>query len=165
MKPAVVDKDDFECRDISNVIAYLGFFGLSRFWWEDKISDLVCQLSTDLHKLQIFGRNRDGRNQASRYGLLGVSISRWNIINSSIWNIGLSVFHCKKQTQHFFHRERFLNLKVFDWDLDERNEACSYGWQMRMSFNIEKIYFWDVFLWNFRTIRIPIQRTKSRFFT
>ena len=31
MKPVVVDKGDFECRDESKVVTHFGIFGLSRF--------------------------------------------------------------------------------------------------------------------------------------
>ena len=43
MKPVVVDKDDFESRNKSEVIAFFGNFGLSRFWCEEKIEYLICK--------------------------------------------------------------------------------------------------------------------------
>ena len=139
MKPMTAVQHDFECRVKSKVVAYFGVFGLSRFWCEDKIDEFFC-LSNFLLKFQSFGRSQDGRYQACSYFELRVSISRSNIINSIIWNMGLSVFQCKEQNRQYFHRECFFNQKVFDWDFDGRNKACRYGWQMRMTLKNEKIF-------------------------
>ena len=116
--------------------------------------------SADLNTFRASGRDHDGRYQASVYKKSGVLISRWNVIDGIIWNIGLSVFQFKAKTRQVFHRESFHNCKVFDWDLDWRNEACSHGWQIRMSLNIEKNYWKDV-AWKCQTTRILIQRTNS----
>ena len=43
MKPVVADKDDFECRDKSKVIAYFGIFGLSSFLWSFRTIRIVTQ--------------------------------------------------------------------------------------------------------------------------
>ena len=43
MKPVVAIKDDFACRAKSEVIAYFGSFGLSRFSSEGKINNLISQ--------------------------------------------------------------------------------------------------------------------------
>ena len=49
-KPAIVDKDDFEYRDKSKVIAFFGIFGLSRFWCEEELNDLICQPISTIFK-------------------------------------------------------------------------------------------------------------------
>ena len=62
------------------------------------------------------------------------------IINSVTWNIGRSETQWHEQNRQYYHRESFYNWKAFHWDSDKRNEACSYGWQRRMSLNVEKNY-------------------------
>ena len=95
------------------------------------------ELSTDLHKLYNFGRDQDGRYQASSCGEWRASISRWNIKNSFIWNIRLLVIQRRGKVWQFPLR-LFFQRKIFHWDLDRKNEACSYEWQMKVSLNVEK---------------------------
>ena len=64
-------------------------------------------LSIDMHKFKVFDKYQDRRYQASSYGELRVSLSRWNIINSVIWDIWLSVFHCKHQNRQYTQRKCF----------------------------------------------------------
>ena len=40
----------------------------------------------------------------------------------------------------------FLRIKIFDWDLDSKNGACSYRWQRSISNKTEKIFF-IMFFW------------------
>ena len=68
-------------------------------------------LSIDFHKFQVFGRDQDGRYQASSYGELRVSISRWNNMNSIIWNNGRSVFQCKTLNKNFIIETLMKEMK------------------------------------------------------
>ena len=115
-------------------------------------------MSIDFHKFQVVGRDQNGRYQASSYGESRVLTSRWSIIKSIIWIIGRSVFQRKEQKRQYYHRECFQKIKSFLWYFDRRNEACSYGWQRRMSLNDEQ-KFWR--FWKFWTTRTLMQRTKS----
>ena len=93
----------------------------------DTRENQCIDLSIDLHNIRVFGRDQDGRCQASSYGQLRVPVSRWNIIIGNIWNIGLSLIQCKEQNRHYFQRECFYNGRFFEWDFDWRHEARSYG--------------------------------------
>ena len=63
----------------------------------DARKNLWFNWSIELQEFQVFGRDQDGRYQASSYGEIGVSISRRNNKNSQIWSSGKSVFQCKSQ--------------------------------------------------------------------
>ena len=56
-------------------------------------------LSADLNKFQCFGRDQGGGYQASRYGELTVSISKWNVITRILWNIGRPILQCKGENR------------------------------------------------------------------
>ena len=71
------------------------------------------ELSFIFQKFECFVRDQDGTYQASSYGELGVSISRWNIIKSTIRKIKRSVFTCEKQNQRHYHRDCFPTEKLF----------------------------------------------------
>ena len=58
-------------------------------------------------KFQVFGRGQDGSYQAYSYGELRVLVSRWNIINTIINNIGLLVFQYKEENGQYFYRDCF----------------------------------------------------------
>ena len=75
-------------------------------------------LPKDLHKFQIFGKDQDGRYQASSYGELRVSISRMNIMNRIIWNIRRSEF--KEQNQKYYQRDCFCKKLLLDALLEEK---------------------------------------------
>ena len=93
----------------------------------------------DFHKFRVSARDRDGRYQVSSYGELRFSKSRWNIINSIIWNIGRSIFQCKEQKRQHYHRECFHKWEDFQWDFD-RKKGSSFGRQRTISLNVEKNY-------------------------
>ena len=80
-------------------------------------------LTKDIHKSQIFGRDQDGRYQASSYGKLRVS----NIIKCKIWNIGSSVFQSKEQNREKHHQECFDNYKVSIETLIEEMKSLVMG--------------------------------------
>ena len=109
MKTVVAGKNYFECRDNSKVIAKFGNFVAPNFWYQENQG---FNLSINLHKFQIFGREQGGRYEASSYGKLKASISRWNIIKSNIWNIGLSVFECTDQNWQNFNPDVSTNNNV-----------------------------------------------------
>ena len=105
MNPVVAVKVDFECWDKSKVIAYFGIFGLSRLWWQEKVNGLICQyISTTGFKFSTEAKMEDTKPLVGELGELGVSISRWNIINSIIWNMRSSVFQWKEQNRQYYHR-------------------------------------------------------------
>ena len=52
-------------------------------------------------KLQNFIRDQDGRYQASGHGEYRFSKSRWIDPKNVVWEIGRSVFQCRKQNRHF----------------------------------------------------------------
>ena len=118
-------------------------------------------LCIDLHKFHVFGRDHDGRYKASNEAELKVSISWWNIINSIIWNIGLSVLKCKEQTRQYLHRECFTTEKFRIETLIEMKSVVmgeKWGWVWVS----RKIILG--FLPKFRTIRALMQARKTMIF-
>ena len=107
----------------------------------------MFDLSIDFHEFQVFARDHDGRYQTFSYGELGVSISRWTIVNSIIWNTGRSLFQCREKNRQYYHRECFHNYKAFHWDFDRRLKAVVISdkggrvWMSRMIFDM---IFWKV---------------------
>ena len=88
----------------------------------------------------IFGKHQNRRYQTSSFGEFRRSIPRWSIKKGVIWNLKKSLLQFKYQNQKYFHWECSTTKKhlkrtlKFLW----RKEACSNGWQMRMSFKVEK---------------------------
>ena len=159
MKPVVVEKDDFQFRDNSKVLAFFWNFGTDKILMQKKsLIWFANQFS------QNSSRYETGRYQASSYGELRVSISRWNVKNSNIWNIRLSAFQCNLKKRHFFRGEWLHTTEALNWHSHRRNEACTYVRQMRMSLNIEKNFWKRFFFGIFRTLKILMQGTKSTIF-
>ena len=160
MKPVVVGKDDFQFRDNSKVLAF--------FWnfWTDKILMQKKSLIWFANRVsQNSSRYETGIYQASSYGELRVSISRWNLKNSNIWNIGLSVFQCNLKNRQFFRGEWLHTKEALNWHSHRGNEACTYVRQLRMSLNIEKNYWKRFFFGIFGLSRFWCTEQNQQFVT
>ena len=96
-------------------------------------------LLIDLHQFQAFGRDYGGRHPASSYGELRVSISRLNIINSIIWNIGKSMQEKNRQKIH-----RSFWLRPW-WKRKPVVMGETWGWVWRSRKTIMKRIFFGKF--------------------
>ena len=110
MNPLIAVTDNFACRNKSKLKTFVGVFHLLKFRCK---KNQWFDLSVEFQKLQLFGRDRERRYEASIYGELRVSISRWNTINSILWNIGRPVFQCWEQNRQHYHRDCFPTRKTF----------------------------------------------------
>ena len=89
-------------------------------------------------------------------------ISGWIMIINLFWklrtirslNQGLDYFISETNPPH--------QWKMLDWDLDGKNQACSYG---QTGVRISKCIKINRTLYNFRTIKIPMQGSKGKYFS
>ena len=110
--------------------------------------DQWFDLSIVFHKFHVFGRDQDGRYQASSYGELRVSISRWNIINSIIWNFGKPVIQCKEQNRQYYHQDCYPTETLFIEVLKEEMRPIVMGdrggWVRLSRKNCDRSFFLEI---------------------
>ena len=101
-----------------------------------------------------FDRHVQGRNPASCLEEKWVWILRKTIC-IKFSNFDLSGFHCKERAPKFFF-EKFWTHGAFDWSLDERDSAWSFGLDFQQKSKL-CAFFGNILRWDFwSTKRSPV---------
>ena len=124
-------KDDLKCRNESKVITYFQIFGLSRFWYERKTTNLIYQSIS--RSLKFSAETKKGETKS----LVG---RNWEIQN---WDETMWIAFLEYRTvcipmqapkSRKFSSKHFFNK---NWEFYRSKKTCSYGWQMKMSLSIK----------------------------
>ena len=149
-----------ECRDKSKVIEFSGILGLSRFWCEKKITDLICEpISTSL-KFSAETKMEDTKLLVGELSYFNIELKHYKLHYSEYRAVSIPMQRTKSTIYpwRMFFQQKLL-IETFLKEMKPVVMSDKWGWVWISRKNIIKCFFW-----NFRTIVIVIQQSKSAVF-
>ena len=150
-----------ECRDKSKVIVFSGILGLSRFWCEKKITDLICEpISTSL-KFSAETKMEDTKLLVGELSYFNIELKHYKLHYSEYRTVSIPMQRTKSTIYpwRMFFQQKLL-IETFLKEMKPVVMSDKWGWVWISRKNIIKFLFG-----NFALSWLWFNNQNPRFFT